>query len=812
MSVAARFAGRDAAVVPVRGSDTLVAAPGLRRSRPSPSLGGRFPLGLLAALLGSGPFVAGTSVPLGAQGSAGTPPGWTAALAGNVPRWMREAGVPGLGLLVIERGTVTWAATFGEATAGRPLRRDALFRVESISKPVTALGVLLLVQQRRLALDTPVTRYLTSWTPPRGLERVTPRHLLSHTGGIGLGNFTNRHLPEGPVPSRRESLTSELRIIDSAGRRFAYSDAGYNLLELLVEDVSGEDFGRWMRREVLGPLGMTIASYDWEPAFRARLATAHTLRGEPVVPYVYPGRGSGGLLATLDDVARLALHGLAPRFRPAVRVLADSTLALALEPTVRPRGLFGLVADGYALGLFTETLSDGRRSVWHGGQGYGWMTHVQWVPDTGDGIVLLANSQRAWPLFGHVLRAWSGALGVAPVGMALVTWARPAAWVAVALLAAIAAFVLSRLAAPRGHPWARAGEAVAGLGLIGAVAWASAQDYLFLFSILPGMMGWLAAASLSTGAALLASAVVRPMPTRRRRWLALIVLLVTVPGRRMRAQPSLASVEVARYPTSRVARSLGGPATEARVDVVRASAFLPLVVRRGGTTLVPRVTASRVGVTPAPIDPAEPVWVEALYDLDVELLVVRPLARHWELTLVAAPGLATDGRRVSRRHGTFQGAAVLSRAAGADRSWGLGASLTNSFGDVRALPVLAYASRRGRTRIDVLAPAHGAAMLRVGRGVHAGVQARVDGNVYALGRRGTLAGGRVRYSVADIGPVVEMEAAARLRLVVAAGLSAGRRLEVEDASGARVEDASLRTGAHVHVGLSRLAGATGRED
>ncbi len=684
--------------------------------------------------------MAGTSVPLGAQGSAGTPPGWTAALAGNVPRWMREAGVPGLGLLVIERGTVTWAATFGEATAGRPLRRDALFHVESISKPVTALGVLLLVQQRRLALDTPVTRYLTSWPPPRGLDRVTPRQLLSHTGGIGLGDFTNRHPPEGPVPSRRESLTSELRIIDSAGRRFAHSDAGYNLL------------------------------------------------------------------------ARRALHGLAPRFRPAVRVLADSTLALALEPTVRPRGLFGLVADGYALGLFTETLSDGRRSVWHGGQGYGWMTHVQWVPDTGDGIVLLANSQRAWPLFGHVLRAWSGALGVAPVGMALVTWARLAAWVAVALLAAIAALVLSRLAAPRGHPWARAGEAVAGLGLIGAVAWASAQDYLFLFSILPGMMGWLAAASLSTGAALLASAVVRPMPTRRRRWLALIVLLVTVPGRRMRAQPSLASVEVARYPTSRVARSLGGPATEARVDVVRASAFLPLVVRRGGTTLVPRVTASRVGVTPAPIDPAEPVWVEALYDLDVELLVVRPLARHWELTLVAAPGLATDGRRVSRRHGTFQGAAVLSRAAGADRSWGLGASLTNSFGDVRALPVLAYASRRGRTRIDVLAPAHGAAMLRVGRRVHAGVQARVDGNVYALGRRGTLAGGRVRYSVADIGPVVEMEAAARLRLVVAAGLSAGRRLEVEDASGARVEDASLRTGAHVGVGFSWLVGAAGRED
>jgi hypothetical protein len=83
------------------------------------------------------------------------------------------------------------------------------------------------------------------------------------------------------------------------------------------------------------------------------------------------------------------------------------------------------VAEGYALGHFTETLSDGRSAVWHGGQGYRWMTHVHIVPETGDAIVLPANSQRAWPLFAQILRAWSGSLGVAPVRMSRIVEAAP---------------------------------------------------------------------------------------------------------------------------------------------------------------------------------------------------------------------------------------------------------------------------------------------------------------------------------------------------------------------------------------------------
>lgn len=398
------------------------------------------------------------------------------------------------------------------------MTRDALFRVESISKPVTAWGVIRLVEAGRLDLDDPLQAHLAAWRPPPGTPPFTVEQLLSHTAGVGLGDFTDRHPAGGPVPDLREALAREFRMDALPGTRFAYSDTGFNLLELLVEEVTGEDFGDWMIREVLVPLGMADATYDWDPGLAARMPSGHTLRGEPVAPYVYPGRGSGGLMATLDDVARFVQAGMAPPYRSGPPILSDASVARLHTPVARPGGLFGVVADGYGLGHFTETLSNGHTSVWHGGQGYGWMTHAQWVPETGDGIVLLANSQRAWPLFGHILRDWSRSLGVPPVGMSRVTLARPLALGVLALLLGAAAVQAGRLAAGvarRERRWTppaalrrprRLLQVGAGVLLLGSVAWASAQEYLFVFSILPGLTGWLGGALLAAGGVLVLSA------------------------------------------------------------------------------------------------------------------------------------------------------------------------------------------------------------------------------------------------------------------------------------------------------------------
>ena len=216
----------------------------------------------------------------------------------------------------------------------------------------------------------------------------------------------------------------------------------------MIEACTGENFGTLMAREVLEPLGMDGASFDWTGA---NMPVGLDLRGRPVLPYVYPGRASGGLHATASDIARFALAGMS---RSEQDVLSAGAVAEMHRPVVEVGGLFGFAADGYGLGHFTEKLSDGRQAVWHGGQGHGWMSHLHIVPDSGDGIVILSNSQRAWPLVAVILWDWSESLGVAPVGMSRVLWAETGARSAIVLAVFAAAFAL--WIALRGRPRLRA--------------------------------------------------------------------------------------------------------------------------------------------------------------------------------------------------------------------------------------------------------------------------------------------------------------------------------------------------------------------
>jgi len=419
---------------------------------------------------------------------------------------MTRDGVPGVVVVVLENGAPVWTRAFGhtDPATGRAMTADALFRVESISKPVTAWGAMLLAETGRLDLDAPIADCLKRWQPPEGTPPLTPRQLLSHTAGISLGDFAARYAPDAPRPGLAEHLAEDFLILAPAPAAFSYSDTGFNLLELVIEDCTGEDFAAFMNREVLGPLGMEHAGFDWPDVGMPR---GHDLHGRPVAPYVYPGRASGGLFATADDVARFAAAAMDGTDRD---VLSPSGVVELRRPVVAVDGLFGFAADGYGLGHFTETLSDGRTAVWHGGQGYGWMSHLHLVPETGDGIVILSNSQRAWPLFADVLRVWSESLGVQPVGMTRVIWAETAARVAIAglgIVAARALWVAVTGASRNGAVRAIAGTASATLTVW--PLWAAGQDYLFLFSILPGLWPWLAGSCGIAGLCLAALALGR---------------------------------------------------------------------------------------------------------------------------------------------------------------------------------------------------------------------------------------------------------------------------------------------------------------
>ena len=419
-------------------------------------------------------------------------------------------GVAGAVIVLLRNGEAVWTGAFGMADPERGIRmtEDALFRVESLSKPLTAWGAMRLAETGRLGLDAPIDVCLTRWRLPEGADLITPRALLSHSAGIGLGDYAARFPPEGPRPGLPEHIAQDFTLIAAPGTVFSYSDTGYNLLELVIEDCTGEDFAALMAREVLSPLGMTGASFNWTGA---EMPVGHDLRGRPVAAYVYPGRASGGLHATSADIARFAIAGMAGAEQS---VLSPEGVAGLYRPQVAVGDLFGFAADGYALGHFTETLSDGRHAVWHGGQGYGWMSHMHLVPETGDGIVILSNSQRAWPLFAALLRDWSDSLGVAPVGMSRVLLAERAARIGIALGLLVGALGIWMTSRPgRRLRFARLTAGGVGAALILWPLWAAAQDYLFLFSILPGLWPWLGAASGLAGFGLSALALA---PERQR--------------------------------------------------------------------------------------------------------------------------------------------------------------------------------------------------------------------------------------------------------------------------------------------------------
>jgi len=177
----------------------------------------------------------------------------TTRLTETVLSRMAADDVPGAVIVLLQGGTPVWTGAFGLAdpATGRAMQPNDLFRVETLSKPVTAWGAMRLAEADRLDLDAPAGECLTRWTAPEGTPDFNARELLSHSAGLGLGDFTARYPPGADRPSNAAQMTAEFEMIAVPGTGFSYSDTGYNLLELMIETCSGEDFGAYISSEVV---------------------------------------------------------------------------------------------------------------------------------------------------------------------------------------------------------------------------------------------------------------------------------------------------------------------------------------------------------------------------------------------------------------------------------------------------------------------------------------------------------------------------------------------------------------------------------
>ena len=150
---------------------------------------------------------------------------------------------PGLAVALVCHGRTSWAAGYGFAdqAKGQPVTPATRFQAASVSKPVTAWGVLRLVEQGRISLDEPVVGHLRRWRlPPSSFQAggITIRRLLSHTAGLSVHGYAGQTL-ERPLPPIEASLSGEaggsfpVELLEAPGRRWLYSGGGYSVLQLL---------------------------------------------------------------------------------------------------------------------------------------------------------------------------------------------------------------------------------------------------------------------------------------------------------------------------------------------------------------------------------------------------------------------------------------------------------------------------------------------------------------------------------------------------------------------------------------------------
>lgn len=194
----------------------------------------------------------------------------SAELLQDLPRQMQALGVPGIGIAVVEQGRLAWSRGFGLLQAGQDARVDdaTLFEVASMSKPVFAYAVLLLVDRGVLALDSPVVAYHRPayLAEHPWIDRITVRDVLRHS--TGLPNW------------RKDPDKEKLMPVVEPGTRIDYSGEAFVWLQLAVEAVTGESLDQTMRRLLFAPAGMRDSSYAWDAAMAARSVHGHGMPGE----------------------------------------------------------------------------------------------------------------------------------------------------------------------------------------------------------------------------------------------------------------------------------------------------------------------------------------------------------------------------------------------------------------------------------------------------------------------------------------------------------------------------------------------------
>jgi CubicO group peptidase (beta-lactamase class C family) len=316
---------------------------------------------------------------------------------------MKTYHIPVVGYAIIKDYKILLADTLS-IDPNLVVSNNSLFQAASISKSISAYGVLILVSKGKLKLDESVNNQLSTWKIPiNKYSPVTLRHLLDMTSGLSISGFPGYH-QSTELPTLKQVLdgkppanTGPVRVFYEPGSQYFYSGGAYQVLEQLIEDSTKKSYQSWMNEHVLKPLNMQYSTFQTplngklkKIAIPGFLANGAMIKGGW---NNYPVASAGGLWTTPTDLAKFAIIISSSYAGLQKGLISKSNLIEMLKRQKNTDYGLGVVINGKG-----RTLNFRKA-----GHNLGYHNELLMFPNTGDGIVIMTNSENGGNIIDYII-------------------------------------------------------------------------------------------------------------------------------------------------------------------------------------------------------------------------------------------------------------------------------------------------------------------------------------------------------------------------------------------------------------------------
>lgn len=309
---------------------------------------------------------------------------------------LEEKNIPSVSIAVAHKGRVIWEQSFGWSDREKQIKAtaDTIYSLASITKPMIATGLMVLVQEGKVDLDAPIEKYIDpgQLTVYEGqAKEVTLRRLLHHTGGLPqhFNYFYTDELNQPPPLS--ETIRRFGIIVQPPGKTFCYANLGYAMIGDIIARVSGRPLDEFMQQEVFQPLGMTKTLFDPNLAdLLEDTAVSYGSNGESIPLKRSDTPGAAHAYASTRDLIRFGMLHLKDHLEDQKAILSDSIIdqmQSEKDGTVHP----GAGTESYGLGWFFNETTQGVPMVWHEGGWTGASAMLKFMPSEDIAVAVLMN-------------------------------------------------------------------------------------------------------------------------------------------------------------------------------------------------------------------------------------------------------------------------------------------------------------------------------------------------------------------------------------------------------------------------------------